>query len=188
MGKANGMILCRSPRVTDKWLEQLLDAENKRSVADFIRARFKERYFDPIEAIEERDASGFAMMALCCLVIESLESFYCGWPSSRNKSAQAFRQFFSREPAFGPLASVAGDFFVNVRCGIHHQGETTGRWRIWKVGSLFEPTTLSINARAFRKALISSLEHYAFSLTDPSTPLERWTNCEKKLRAIIANC
>jgi hypothetical protein len=188
MANAEDVVLCRNPRVTVKSLQHWLDVGNRQSVASFVRARFNERYFLPIEAVEERDASGFAMMALCCLVIESLESFYSGWPSSRNKSEQAFRQFFGRDPAFEPLAGVAHDFFVSIRCGIHHQGETTGGWRIWKVGPLFNPATLCINAKAFRKALGSSLEHYVASLTSPSLGPDRWNNCENKLRAIIANC
>ena len=73
----NGVILCR-PRVTVGRLQQWLDTGEKQHVADFIRARFVERYFLPIEALEDRDASGFAMMALSCLIIESLESFHSG--------------------------------------------------------------------------------------------------------------
>jgi hypothetical protein len=188
MANTDDVILCQSPRVTVKCLQQWLDAGNRLSVAGFVDARFKERYLVPIEAVEDRGGSGFAMMALCCLVIESLESFYSGWPSTRNKSEQAFRQFFGREPAFGPMAVIAHDFFVNVRCGIHHQGESTGGWRIWKVGPLYNSTTHCINAKAFRKALSSSLERYVASLTNPSTVPETWANCEKKLRAIIANC
>lgn len=188
MPNPDDFILCRNPRVNVRSLRQWLDAANKQSVANFVEARFKERYFLPIEAIEERDASGFAMMALCCLVIESMESFHSGWPSTRNKSEQAFRQFFGREPAFKELAPVAHDFFVNVRCGIHHQGESTGSWRIWKVGPLFNSATLCVNAKAFRKALGISLEDYVASLTDPTIVPETWTNCETKLRAIIANC
>lgn len=188
MPTVDDVILCRNPRVTVARLRAWLDAGDRDHVKQFVRARFLERYLVPIDALEDRDASGFAMMALACLVVESLESFHNGWASSKGKSEQSFRQFFAREPEFAGLAKHARDFFLNVRCGIHHQGETVGGWRIWKVGPLFNPTSWCVNAKAFRRALGNSLDNYVCSLTDPSLGPKRWANCETKLRAIIANC
>lgn len=188
MAASDGVILCRSPRVTVVQLRAWLDSEDRDHVAEFLRARFVERYLLPISSIEDSDGSSFAMMALCCLVVETLESFYSGWASSHRKSEGAFQQFFAREPEFATVAPHAHDFFLNVRCGILHQGETVGGWRIWKYGPLFNPATHCVNAKIFRRELGTALDRYTRSLTDKSVPPERWANCEAKLRAIIANC
>src|SRR5262249_23282406 len=66
--------------------------EDRASIADAVRRRFKERYLDSI--FRDPRPHGFTVMAVCCLMIEALESFRQGWPDTRWKSQEAFQSFF----------------------------------------------------------------------------------------------
>ncbi|MGD0412998.1 MAG: hypothetical protein ABSC18_15005, partial [Verrucomicrobiota bacterium] len=53
---------------------------DKGEIAKFFVERFTERYITPINAAGCRCKNGFCTMAVSCLMIEALESFWCGWP------------------------------------------------------------------------------------------------------------
>ncbi len=69
-------------------------------------------------------------MANCCLLIETLQSFKNGWGDTDGKSGLAYRQFFSTDTNFTELNQKGGEIHRHMRCGILHQGETTGGWKI----------------------------------------------------------
>src|ERR1051326_900906 len=97
-------------------------------IADMLHRRFTERYLDP--ALDNSGRHGFAVLAICCLMVEALESFRNGWKSSSGKSEEAFCSFFQAHDEFKDLRPVAHDFYRAVRCGILHQAETTDGWRV----------------------------------------------------------
>lgn len=55
----------------------------------FLRDRYTERFFEPIEVLRQSSDTqhgyGFAIMSLCCLLIETMQSYRLGWPSSHWK-------------------------------------------------------------------------------------------------------
>lgn len=59
----------------------------------FLRERHYERFLEPIRCLIQAEASesgfGFSIMSLCCLLIETIECYRLGWPSS---SARELRQ------------------------------------------------------------------------------------------------
>lgn len=57
--------------------------KNKTEIVKFIRARFSERYITPLRC-DPGLKHGFCTMAICCLMIETLESFWRGWDNSKN--------------------------------------------------------------------------------------------------------
>jgi hypothetical protein len=59
----------------------------RQKIAEFFRARIRERYVEPVLALGPDQKNGFSIMALSCLLIETYETFRQGWPSSDNKSA-----------------------------------------------------------------------------------------------------
>jgi hypothetical protein len=143
-------------------MESSLD---RAGLADFIEQRLLERCVLPVTKTCHKN--GFLMVAASCLLIETLESFYRGWESTReriksddseaacrpanpkrssSKSEVAFCYFFQRFPKFSGLCPLAWSFYTNVRCGILHQGETTGGWRVLRKGPMFEPGGPAINA------------------------------------------
>ena len=127
-------------------------------------------------------------MAICCLMIETLESFWRGWETSRSKSELAFCSFFDRNENFSCFRGYSADFFDNVRCGILHQGETTNGWLIRRDGPLFTSETKTINATKFHAEMEACLNTYCSTLEESDWNSEFWVNLRKKMKAIISNC
>lgn len=181
--------------------------ENRPALAQFIEERLLERYVRPLRAIPTKDRNGFLTMAAACLLIETLESFYRGWedthraakrkdidgpcqplPAKSNVSLSevAFCYFFQREHAFAALQPLAGDFYKGVRCGILHQGETTGGWRISRRGPAVNART--INATAFLRHVARAAEEYRRSLDTAEWNDLLWNNFRKKMNSIVSHC
>ncbi len=131
-----------------------LEASRDRdAIAEFFVERFFERYVIPIESTPRTAKHGFTIMAVSCLLIETLESFWCGWPTTERQSKLAFCQFFSRTRRFHALLGRVPDFYKHVRCGILHQAETTGGWTVLRMGDLFAPSGPTLNATKFHREL-----------------------------------
>lgn len=162
----------------------LQEARDRDAIADYIVERFEERYLDPIEA-DPAKKNGFTMMAVNCLMIESLESFRRGWKDTRNRSELAFCSFFSYWGQFAEFRPVSGEFYRHVRCGILHQAETTGGWRIIRSGPIRVHTT--INATRFSGSLRNVLRSYSSSLRSEDWESEAWRRFRKKMGVICQN-
>ena len=146
--------------------------------------RFEERYLTPISG-DSKAKNGFTIMAISCLMIECLESFRRGWPNTRSKSELAFCSFFSNWNAFADFRPVSNEFYTHVRCGLLHQAETTGAWRIIRSGPLRRDRT--INATRFLAALRVVLHLYAAQLRQEKWDSTTWVAFRKKMEAICAN-
>ena len=177
-------------KLTLRRYSEMHQNRDRPGIANLIRKRFEERYLEPI--LDNPKRNGFAMLAICCLMVETLESFRHGWKdtSERGKSEAAFCGFFQAHEEFRDLRPVAHEFYRAVRCGILHQAETTHKWRVDR-----EPGLLSeqagvrwLSAFEFGKALRVVLNRYCDNLSnsDWSSPL--WVNARKKLQAICRNC
>ena len=163
-------------------LEQDRDRE---AIANFVYQRFHERYIRPFDHNAKKN--GFLMMASSCLMIEALESFWQGWKKSPN-SALAFCQFFDRNDRFLPLRGFSQQFYANVRCGIMHQGESTGGWHIRRdLDALFEAESLTIDATHFLTALEGCLSDYRATLKAAEWDAEVWKQFRKKMKEVCAN-
>jgi hypothetical protein len=88
------------------------------------------------------------------------------------------------------LKGHAVGFYLHVRCGILHQAETTGGWRIrrGKGGLLFDAATKTLNANAFIQALSQSLEGYCRRLEAALWEDPLWINATAKLDGISDQC
>ena len=170
------------------WLAEGLPGHEK--LAAFIRQRFRERYINPFLSLDSKMKNGFSIMAVSCLLIEAYETFRQGWPSSDGKSALAFCYFFDREDRFRDFKGSSKQFYEHVRCGILHQGETTGGWQITReVGkSLFDAPSLTVHATAFHSLLAEVTDSYSESLKTVAEKSETWKNFEKKMKATLDNC
>ena len=161
-------------------------SKDRERIAVFIDERFVERYITPVETSTKRH--GFATMAVSCLMVEALESFWRGWPNSKSRSELAFCSFFQRTPQLAVFQGHVPAFYQHVRCGILHQAETTGGWRIRATGPLFDARAKTINANAFLSVLRSAVNDYATQLRAADWSSDVWTNCRKKMDSICANC
>jgi len=163
---------------------------DKEKIAKFLKERFTERYISPIKNSKQK--SGFAIMALSCLMIEALESFRKGWETTDKKSRKAFRSFFEyasdNNLKLGIFHKIADDFYRGVRCGLLHQAETTNGWRIMRKGVLFDESSKTINANKFLEGIEEYLDFYCQELKKSDWNDKIWKNLRNKMKAIIRNC
>ncbi|MBI5237594.1 MAG: hypothetical protein HY887_04145 [Deltaproteobacteria bacterium] len=180
-----------SSSVTVAKYRQFVKDKAQSKIADFVLERFTERYITPLSG-NPKTKHGFCTMAVSCLLIEALESFRQGWPNTDGKSKAAFSSFFSRcseqGSELGVFSKHSKDFYINVRCGILHQAETTNGWLIHRKGPLFDPAKKIINATKFHKELGACLQSYCDKLKCSDWDDEVCKNLRKKMVRVIKNC
>lgn len=154
-----------SPKFSQKdWLDLDLSKNSKENwdkAIEIFKDRIEGRYFKQIEALDNnqnisiRLFSGFAIMSLTCLLVETLEQFWTGniMTSRKNKQnnkskksifsifnfkketfisndAIVFHTFFQRSPElkkFFDTVEKSNIFYTKIRCGLLHQGQTKGK-------------------------------------------------------------
>jgi hypothetical protein len=171
--------------VTVARYKELEQNDERQELAQFVRERFNERYFHPIASTPMKDKHGFTIMAVCCLVIEALESYYQGKGDTKGQSRAMFESFFKRDT---PLEVFAGDsdwFYKDIRCGILHQSEARSGWHILRSGPLLDKPTKRINATRFFRELRKAVDSYASQLQHDDN---LWTLFKKKMNAVCDNC
>ncbi len=161
--------------------------QDKEAIVNFIRQRFTERYITPMKT-DLQKKNGFTIMAISCLMIETLESFYQGWSDTKNKSQWAFCNFFDRSKKFHFIKGHSQSFYKNVRCGILHQGETTGGWHIRRRGAIFDKVTNTVNAKKFHDEIEESLSDYCEELRASEWSAPIWKAFRKKMESVCKNC
>lgn len=172
---------------------ELISLKDRDGIANFIFNRLFSRYikpycFDNCE-YKEKYKNGFSIMANLCLLIETLQSFKNGWGDSDRRSEKAFKQFLNNNTRFEELNQKASLIYKNVRCGLLHQGETTGGWKISREGTNFyDSDTNTLDAVIFAERMKMSLCDYRDDLKKSEWDSEIWDNFRTKMRKIIQNC
>lgn len=194
MSLANKTILVWGPpKITVDDYESMLkepnEQEKKKKIAKVIEDRFTERYVTPLSVVAKENKNGFCTRAVCCLMIEALESFRRGWKRTPNGEL-AFCSFFNSNDNLKEFRGHAEAFYKHVRCGLLHQAETTGGWRITRLSGqpLFIPSTKTIHATKFHNRLKRCLADYSAALEREPWNGELWTNFRKKMKEVIRNC
>jgi hypothetical protein len=172
-----------SSKTTVAQYRALENNEDRVAISAFLRVRLTERYIASLSTHSTRK-NGFAIMALACLLIETLESFHRGSVRTKGAGCNAFASFFARHPEFSKLEAQSASFYANVRCGILHQGETNCGWRVRRDGPLFNETTKTVNAVKFIGAVERALGAYCDKLTQEPWDSDYWKRCRKKLESI----
>jgi len=104
--------------------------------------------------------NGFTIMAICCLMIESLETFRTGRTQrKRLKDHLVYETFFKRRPELLDLAPFALEFYIGIRNGVLHYAQTLAGWRIRRDNSpLFDAKTLTVEADKFHASITMALK------------------------------
>jgi hypothetical protein len=184
----------KSKNVTVEKYEEWRDSSNTKEIAEFLYERHFRRYIKPFtydsKDYRSKYKNGFSMMASYCLLIETIEGFYRGWPKSR--SELAFLKFFTRDKHFSEFSidDIPTQFYKNVRCGILHQGETTGGWLISREDKdpLLNKNNKTINATKFGEKLLESLEDHKNELKQSEWNSELWNHTKERMKSLIKNC
>jgi hypothetical protein len=141
-----------------------------------FQARIEQRFFASIALLERVRYAGFAILALDCLLIETVQAFRNG-KNARNtgESRNTHVAFLTGSPSFQIYfsATLAHQFFTNVRNGLLHDGETRNGWLIKATPkyALLDPQPggfFVVNRRRFHAALIGEFEGYVGELRDPA--------------------
>lgn len=168
----------------DEWLKLKLDdtvSLDWNRAVDIFAERIKSRYLDPVDLLIETDQKltpnerkfGFSIMAIDCLLIETLQSFRDGLIDTNGKSKKMFKRYLSENERFRDHfdENQARKFYDDVRCGILHQAEIMGDSLLWSVGPLKGEKldgTPYINRTEFHKMLKDGFEQYCNELKDPT--------------------
>lgn len=106
------------------------DADNWDEMVKIFFDRIESRYLKPVRLIagdnEIGEFSGFSIIAIDCLVIETLNQFYLGLDETVGPHKMAFWNFFHNSDHFKNHLnrSTAFTFYSHYRCGILHQAQT----------------------------------------------------------------
>jgi hypothetical protein len=176
-----------SSRVSVADYKKMEKDRDVQAIANFVRERFTERYITPMR-VDTKKKNGFTIMAVSCLSIEALESFYQGWPESNNRSQLAFCNFFDRNQGFHFIRGQSQSFYKNVRCGILHQAEKTGGWHISRKGPIFDKKTKTINAKKFHDEIEKALSSYCTELQRSDWSASVWEALKRKMHSVCKNC
>ena len=187
-------ILCVFPTtMTVRDLKGLLSSsaeEDKTEIVHFVRHRLYTRYFTPLSRIDPEFQSGFLMMSVACLLIETLEAFYNGHKKTPNGRG-AFEKFFGHHKhLFANFNDSRVQFYKNIRCGLLHQAQTQGGFRILRGcgANLLDIEARTINADCFLEGLKQAVEEYLAKLKLSSRSDPIWKMAEKKLRHLCDAC
>ena len=158
-----------------------------------LESRIRGRYLDPIDfliAAEETKPPterrfGFTILAVDCLVIETLEAFIEGLEDTEGKSRATFCKFLRSRPLFAAeftTEDLAEQFYYQFRCGILHQAEVGGDSRVWSIGPLlqFDDGQIIVNRTKFHEVLKAEFETYLTELRDKKNTVLR-TNFRTKM-------
>jgi hypothetical protein len=199
-------------RITERFLsciEALQQADSRADVEVLIGAP-PDCSTLPKDPDGEVVVPGFAIMALCCLLIETLASFReapapaaqpggaCTYPEGKcirpqPSGGKLIREFLQRPSFKGAFADseVAKNFVRGIRDGILHEAETR-HWVIWREKPKDriverEGNRYSLNRTAFYQALRQEFQAYLADLRD-SPDVQLRTRFIKKMDDIVKGC
>lgn len=153
-----------------------VDWEKAISVLD---SRITERYIDPVDILIEHEESkhyserrfGFTILAIDCLLIETLQAFKDGNEETNWKEGKSvFVNYLTQSSSLGEHFNkkLAGEFYVSYRNGILHQGQIKDNHLVWSVGKVVDELNeiMIINRTEFHKCLKNDFEEYLNKLRD----------------------
>jgi hypothetical protein len=150
------------------------------TAVQILEGRIHERYIEPIDhliaAEETRPATerrfGFTVLAVDCLLIETLGAFFDGLEDTEGKSKATFCKFLTTRPLFARdfTEDLAKRFYKEFRCGILHQAEIGGESKVWSVGPLIRDDggKLIVNRNKLHERLKAEFQNYLAELRNPA--------------------
>jgi len=171
---------------------QALDSSNPEDwskAADMVRDRLDGRFLRFASNCLKDEYSGFVVLAVDCLLAETVQQFREGITDGRNRSEEMIKRFLEGErfqPAFDAKARKA--FYQDIRCGLLHQAEAKKMWLIRRrQPALLQKVTdgegYIIDVQRFHAGMQGSLNDYLTFISEPSSSSLR-SNLWKKMDQI----
>lgn len=148
------------------------------AIVAVFRRRLEERFLSSMSQLLSTgpfsptpSVPGFAILALDCLLIDTIQSFREGRIATGEISpARSFKAFL-QSPRFKDFNSDdRNEFFHYVRNGLLHNGETRGDWKVRadqpRMLTKAASGTRTINRTLFHHAIVAEFEDYCDALTN----------------------
>lgn len=160
-----------------------------------LDSRIRERFIAPADFLiaAEKDTHaigrrfGFAVLAIDCLLVETLGAFLDGFEETTNHSKEIFCKFLTSRSQFSKEfpPALALQFYKEFRCGVLHQAEVGGNSKVWSVGPLvrMDGDSIIVNRTEFHERLKSEFTAYLSELRNPTNTQLR-SNFRKKMNFI----
>ncbi|MBN8645283.1 MAG: hypothetical protein J0L61_08615 [Planctomycetes bacterium] len=164
-----------SPKYTAKDWEKL----DKAKPADWpkavkiVRDRLHGRFLHFADKCLKDDFSGFVVLAIDCLLAETLQQFIDGVTNGHGRSKELSKKFLggSRfQPSFN-TDDIRGAFYSDIRCGLLHQAEAKNKWLIRRKQKALLKLVgdgYLIDVERFHTAIKGSLRDYFADLCNPA--------------------
>ncbi len=144
---------------------------------EYMRLRLTERFIEPTDKLIEVEKDlfltekkyGFAILAIDCLLSETIQAFYEGITDSTGHSKRLFIAFLRNRDNFKSHFTddqQAIHFYKNFRCGILHQAQTSADTKIWATGDLIMRIDrfVIVNRELYHKKIKEELSIYLTKL------------------------
>lgn len=144
-----------------------------------LKSRITERYLDPADLLIEHEEPkhyserrfGFTILAIDCLLIETLQAFKDGneetkWKEGENVFVNYLTQSINLGKCFNE--ELAKEFYQSYRNGILHQAQIKENHLVWSVGEVVHKVdgAMVINRTEFHNSLKMDFEAYRHELSD----------------------
>ena len=116
----------------DDWKALTFNSEDHWELAaDMFKDRQKTRYLEHIDVLISRKTSGFAVLSLDCVLVETLQQFRNGAKKTPDGKVKQYFIDFLTGTAFAQhfTEQTAKIFYTEIRCGLLHQSEAEGTSR-----------------------------------------------------------
>ena len=166
-----------SPDYTsDDW--NTLDQKNPKdwdTAAKVLVDRIRGRFLNFAANCLESPDSGFVVLSIDCLVLETLQQFREGVIDGRGQSQRLIGESL-RKPSFQPYFDderTRSDFYADIRCGLLHQAEARKMWLLRRgepdlLQRITEDEGYILDVVLFHCAVEESFSDYVAVLTRPS--------------------
>jgi len=210
--KNNREILLASRWPASK-VRSCLRRKDRPQLVRFLKDRHEERFFGPIDHIAHVRGNelgvGFSVMALCSLLIETMQCYRDGLPTTDRRELDRLRSLKRTPPAYQIPASLRPNgkeefrrffakyrnefsglrpsaFYRKIRNGILHQGQTKGGWTLRRSDSVVcDPGKKIIYRNRFATQLRSCFDGYLEELRVANWSEPIWNNAARKIWWLI---
>lgn len=177
MGGPHSDTLRISPQFTSNdWFALKRDSQDDwAKAADMVKDRLNGRFLRYARNCLRSPYSGFVVLAIDSLLIETLQQFREGITNGQGKSKEMVTQFLASQrfqPVFDQVARNA--YYSDIRCGLLHQAEAKRMWLIRRGQKAMlqqspDGQGYVIDVRIFHKAVSGSMNDYLRELHQPTS-------------------